>query len=65
MFDIIMIGKPTHLRIDKGQADFTYSACGLAARVLDAGYDPRDVDCLRCRKTKEWKYRMNGKHNRR
>jgi len=54
-----MIGKPTHLRVKSG-GEWTHSACGLSARVLDAAYDPRDVDCARCMKTKEYKYRLYG-----
>lgn len=56
----VFIGKPTHLRVDKPYAEWTYSACGLGARVLDAAYDPRDVDCVRCMKTNEFDRRMNG-----
>mgnify|MGYP006921282812 CR=1 FL=1 len=52
---MILIGKPTHL------ANGRITACGIFAN--DKSYDPRDVDCVRCRKTKKFKYLMNGKSN--
>ena len=56
MKTVIMIGKPTHMRVgnDNDVWGMMYS------KSLDAAYDPRDVDCLRCRKTIEWRYRMTG-----
>ena len=48
-----LIGKPTHFRPGK----HPLTACGLVGSY-DMAYDPRDVDCLRCRRTKAWKKAM-------
>ena len=40
------IGKPIHFR----PTNRNVTACGLVGAEY-AAYDPRDVDCLRCRKT--------------
>jgi hypothetical protein len=56
---VILVGKPTHLRV-KRDSEWVHSACGLSARVLDAAYDPRDVDCLRCVKTEAYKFSFYG-----
>ena len=47
MKKIITIGKPTHLQRLNG------TACGITSELKC--YDPRDVDCLRCLKTKYFK----------
>ena len=54
---IITIGVPTHFRIGSKNV----SACGIV-HPQHAAYDGRDVDCVRCRKTKAWKTYM-GKSN--
>lgn len=41
----IRVGKPTHLKLSDGS-----TACGLVGAQY-AAYDPRDVDCERCRRT--------------
>jgi len=43
---IIRVGKPIHYR--PGQDGIT--ACGLVGAEY-AAFDPRDVECLNCRKT--------------
>lgn len=47
---IIRIGVPTHFR----PTNENVSACGIECPEY-AAYDGRDVDCIRCRKTKVWK----------
>lgn len=47
---IIRLGVPCHFR--PGNEDLT--ACGIECAAY-AAYDGRDVDCLRCRKTRLWK----------
>jgi hypothetical protein len=48
---IMIIGKPTHLRTGNS------TACGITGAEYMC-YDPRDVDCLRCMKTKLFKEKM-------
>jgi len=60
---IMRIGKPTHLKVTgPGPGPkVSWTACGLigtAAHV--AAWDPRDVDCINCRRTVEWRERMEG-----
>ena len=49
---IIRVGKPTHYR--PSQDNIT--ACGL----VGTEYDPRDVDCINCRKTAAYQRVMDG-----
>lgn len=51
----ILAGKPTHFRPN----DDRRTACGLVGHYLMA-YDGRDVDCLKCLRTKEWKEYMGN-----
>jgi len=44
----------THLRI-KSPEGTTVTACGLAGYPRLAAYDPRDVDCANCKKTKRYR----------
>lgn len=54
---IISIGKPTHFKVANSS-----TACGLHGNTHYAAWDGRDVECLRCRKTKAWKkYMGEGK----
>jgi len=50
---IIKLGIPCHFR----PSNANVSACGVGFPE-HAAYDGRDVDCLRCRKTKKWKVYM-------
>jgi hypothetical protein len=50
-----MIGRPVHLK-RKGGSNWT--ACGTQSDL--AAWDCRDVECLRCRKTKLWKMQRWG-----
>ena len=50
---IMKIGKPIHFR----PTNENRSACGVE-HPDDASYDGRDVDCIRCRRTKSWKVYM-------
>jgi hypothetical protein len=57
---IIRVGRPTHLKVpikdEDGKVLMYYTACGLVGSATHTGaYDPRDVDCLNCRRTKEFK----------
>lgn len=56
MKTVMQVGKPTHFR--PGNRNLT--ACGIVG-ATHAAYDPRDVDCLMCVRTKVWKQRMFGK----
>ena len=47
------IGIPTHFR----PTNENVSACGVEHPVSWA-YDGRDIDCIRCRRTKSWKVYM-------
>jgi len=49
----IRIGKPCHYR----PTDKDVSACGIVSPEY-AAYDIRDVDCIRCKKTKVYKEYM-------
>ena len=51
---IIQVGRPVHFSI-KGKR-----ACGYVGPA-HAAYDPRDVECLRCRKTKALRAALYGK----
>lgn len=51
---ILRLGKPTHLKLKNGA-----TACGLVGAER-AAYDPRDVECLRCRKSPLFKRALNG-----
>jgi len=53
---IIKIGKPTHFKLSKDD----YPVCGIMSKSAkdNAAYDPRHVDCLRCRRTKIWKSKI-------
>lgn len=55
MRHIIRVGKPIHYR--PGQDNIT--ACGLVGTEY-AAYDPRDVDCLNCRKTAAYRRAIGG-----
>lgn len=55
MKQIIAIGKPTHYRY----SNMNVSACGLVG--APAAYDPRDVDCLRCMKTRIYRKAVGKK----
>lgn len=48
-----MIGIPCHFR----PTNENKSACGIEYPQISA-YDGRDVNCIRCRKTKVWKHYM-------
>lgn len=48
-----MTGVPTHFRPHNDNR----SACGVDYPELSA-FDGRDINCLRCRKTKAWKRYM-------
>lgn len=48
-----MIGIPCHFR----PTNEDKSACGIECPQISA-YDGRDVNCIRCRKTKAWKRYM-------
>ena len=50
------IGKPTHFRSGG------HIACGLVSSTALAAYDGRDVNCVRCRRTKKWKTYMGRDH---
>ena len=50
MKKVIKIGKPTHYRPNNKNV----TACGVISPEYFA-YDARDVDCLRCMKTKKYK----------
>lgn len=52
---IIQIGRPIHLRL----YDRKVTACGLVGEY-ESAYDPRDVECLNCRKTKAYYKAING-----
>lgn len=62
---IIRVGKPTHLKVagtagPTGQRVF-WTACGLIGTPTHgAAFDPHDVDCLSCRRTRAFKYAMKG-----
>jgi hypothetical protein len=56
MKKIIAIGKPTHYRPKNDNV----SACGVIAPDY-AAYDPRDCNCVSCRKTKVYKIAMGQK----
>lgn len=51
--NIMPVGVPCHFR----PSNANVSACGIVGPKL-AAYDGRDVDCIRCQKTKEWKRQM-------
>jgi len=53
MKQIIKIGKPVHFRPN----NLNISACGIVSPKYMA-YDGRDVNCLRCIKTKKYKIYM-------
>lgn len=61
---IIRVGKPTHLEVKYDTpghytGSVSWTACGLVGTPThDAAWDPRDVDCLNCRRTREFKQRM-------
>ena len=62
---VILVGKPIHLKVpikdEDGKVLIYHTACGLIGTPCHTGaYDPRDVDCLNCRRTEEWKRRMRG-----
>ena len=44
---IISIGRPMHFRLCGGKI----TACGMVIQEEWMAYDPRDVECLRCRNT--------------
>jgi hypothetical protein len=50
---IMTVGVPCHFRPNNKNR----SACGIECPTY-ASYDGRDVDCIRCRKTKVWKTYM-------
>ena len=52
-----MIGKPLHLKLTNGA-----TACGIIG-VAYAAHDPRETDCLRCRRTRIYKIKMYGRDN--
>lgn len=51
---IVLPGMATHFRVDK---TLRRSSCGIPW-VEHFSWDPRDVDCVRCRKTKVWRMAM-------
>jgi len=54
-----VIGKPTHMT-----KDGKITCCGLVGKEVHImAYDARDVDCLRCRKTKAYKAYMGIRTN--
>jgi len=55
---LLNLGRPTHFLRKNG-----YPACGSGSHVAkDTGaYDPRDVTCFNCRRTKLWR-QMMGKN---
>lgn len=63
---IIQVGKPTHLKVagttgPDGNRIY-WTACGLIGTPTHgAAFDPRDVDCLNCRKTRQFTYLLTGK----
>ena len=52
------IGKPCHFRSNNKNI----SACGIVNPDY-AAYDPRDVDCIRCKRTTKYKTAMGIKDN--
>lgn len=54
---ILKLGRPTHFLRRNG-----YPACGTGSGVAksEGAYDPRDVDCLNCMRTKLYR-KMMGK----
>jgi hypothetical protein len=48
--------KDTHFKLSKDD----YPVCGIMSKYAkdNAAYDPRHVDCLRCRRTKIWKSKI-------
>lgn len=56
---IIQIGKPVHLQV-KSVAR-AYTACWLIGGDHLTAWDPRDVECERCKKTRAYKEAMVGR----
>ena len=52
------VGIPCHFR----PTNENVSACGIECPQY-SGYDGRDTDCLRCRKTRKWKTYMGLNKN--
>jgi len=53
---IILIGKTVHFQTKKQE-----TACGLVGVVHTSAWDPRDVECERCKKTKAYRATMGVK----
>ena len=57
---IIRVGQPTHLK-EGTKEHVSWTACGLIGTPSHgAAWDPRDVDCLNCIRTREYKERLGG-----
>lgn len=61
---LLKIGMPIHL-VKVGHNGTNehnnMTACGILAAKESVAHDGRDVNCLRCRKTKQWRTYMRRK----
>lgn len=66
---LIRLGRPTHLKVGPptdrwlkyGQDRVSWTACGLIGTPSHgAAYDPREVDCENCRRTRAYRQRLKS-----